>query len=238
MVARSQREAGRGFAPQGMRSFTPEQGLWALEQLLQQQACQATVMPVDWAQWCHYHPSAGSSPMFSNLLPKSIGEENRSDETPPISRQQLLELPESEREAILQQYLAHQLGRVLRISADELDVNQPLNQLGIDSLMAVELRNRVDLHLGVAIPVADLLQEPTVCQLAKTIMNNFSGESNLPELVATLSVPDETPNHDRPATEEEAMSALETLASLDELTDEEVEAKLKRMLGDDHIIVT
>ena len=98
MVARSQREAGRGFDPQGMRSFTPEEGLWALEQLLQQQACQTTVMPVDWAQWCHYHPSAGASPMFSNLLPKSIGEENRSDEAPPISRQQLLELPESERE--------------------------------------------------------------------------------------------------------------------------------------------
>ena len=40
MVARSQREIGRGFAPQGMQSFSPDQGLAAMRQLLERGSIQ------------------------------------------------------------------------------------------------------------------------------------------------------------------------------------------------------
>ena len=45
-------------------------------------------------------------------------------------------------------------------------MQQPLTKLGIDSLMAVELKNRVEIDLELTIPVTALLQGPSLAQLS------------------------------------------------------------------------
>ena len=47
------------------------------------------------------------------------------------------------RHRLLRSYLSEQVARVLGLSASRLDVEQPLSNLGLDSLMAVELKNRI-----------------------------------------------------------------------------------------------
>ena len=56
-----------------------------------------------------------------------------------ITREEFFAADEAERLPLLEDYLGRQVSRVLRIPLDELDVQQPLNNLGIDSLMAVEM---------------------------------------------------------------------------------------------------
>ena len=61
------------------------------------------------------------------------------------------------------------LGRVadvLRITATELDPGEPLGTLGLDSLMALELRSRVEADTGISVPMVRLLQGPSVDALA------------------------------------------------------------------------
>ena len=58
---------------------------------------------------------------------------------------------------------------------EELDIHQSLGNLGIDSLMAVELRNHVQASLGIVIPVAQLLQDPSISQLAQGICRRIEG---------------------------------------------------------------
>ena len=81
-----------------------------------------------------------------------------------------------ERQRLLQSYLGEQVARVLGLSASRLDVQQPLSNLGLDSLMAVELKNRIAVDLGVNVPMVKFLQGPSVEQAAAQILDQLTAE--------------------------------------------------------------
>ena len=67
---------------------------------------------------------------------------------------------------MLQSYVTEQVARVLGLSPSQLDIQQPLTNLGLDSLMAVELKNRISADLGVNVPMVKFLQGFSVAQAA------------------------------------------------------------------------
>ena len=79
-----------------------------------------------------------------------------------------------ERPRLLQSYLSEQVARVLGLSASRLDLQQPLSNLGLDSLMAVELKNRIAVDLGVNVPMVKFLQGPSVEQAATQILDQLT----------------------------------------------------------------
>ena len=89
-----------------------------------------------------------------------------------------------------------------------MDAHQPLNRLGIDFLMAVELKNRVEADLETSVPVTALLQGPSLSQLATQLLEGLDA----PAADATLAP-------------EEAEDGIE--AQVEGLTDEEVDALLR-----------
>jgi acyl carrier protein len=132
-------------------------------------------------------------------------------------------------------YLREQISRILQMPPAGLDAHQSLNNLGIDSLMAVELRNHVQAHLGVIIPLAKLLQDPTIAQLAEVVLDQVTGEptSGQSEPAAAPSQ-DQSRSADAPAPQPSAaddVSVEATIARLSELSDEEVEAMLRHVLS-------
>jgi acyl carrier protein len=221
-----------------MHSFSPQQGLLALENLLRQGATQATVMPVDWNQWAQFHGRASRAPLLSHLLrdqrdaQPDTGESVEPDE---LSRSAVMAASVQERIGLLEDYLARQLARVLKIPVEEMDTSVPLNHLGIDSLMAVELRNRVQTNLGVTIPVAKLLQEPCITELGQLLSELIEADSKATDTVAASQsvparrAPPSVRDTAHSMDETRAPSAGETLARLDELSDEEVEAMLQKL---------
>ena len=64
-------------------------------------------------------------------------------------------------------------------------MHQPLTKLGIDSLMAVELKNRVEVDLGLTIPVTALLQGPSLAQLGARLVGQLPA-SRLPAATVAL----------------------------------------------------
>ena len=64
----------------------------------------------------------------------------------------------SQRGELLQTYVKEQVARVLGLSPPQLDIEQPLTNLGLDSLMAVELKNRIFSDLGINVPMVRFLQ--------------------------------------------------------------------------------
>ncbi len=81
----------------------------------------------------------------------------------------ILAVEPSQRRERLESYLREQVAHVLRIPAEQLDVQQPLKAVGLDSLMAIELKNLVEQNLAVEIPAAKLLEGPTIAQLAELL---------------------------------------------------------------------
>ena len=86
-------------------------------------------------------------------------------------------------------------------------MQQPLTQLGVDSLMAVELKNRVEGDLGLTLPVTALLQGPSLANLGARLV------TQLPELVA--------------------VSAATVRPEMDELPEDAVDSLLRTMGIDD-----
>ncbi|TCP59043.1 amino acid adenylation domain-containing protein [Tumebacillus sp. BK434] len=114
---------------------------------------------------------------------EAAADSNGSQAAEELNGAQLLSLPASDRRATLEAYLLEKAAGVLKIAARQLSNDQSLNALGLDSLMAVELKNEVEESFGVALPLARLLDGPSVAALAEAVLDQIEGgqlEQNAP----------------------------------------------------------
>lgn len=72
-------------------------------------------------------------------------------------KQELATCDVEERAPRLLTYLKQQLGKALQMNPDDIDERQPLIDMGIDSLLAVEFKNRVTQVTDVELPVVRML---------------------------------------------------------------------------------
>ncbi|MDJ1183388.1 type I polyketide synthase [Roseofilum casamattae] len=77
-------------------------------------------------------------------------------------RQQLEIVPMLERQALLVARVRTQIARALGTSPDRIELEQKLIELGLDSLMSIELRNNLQVSLGVSLPSTLLFDYPTL----------------------------------------------------------------------------
>ena len=168
----AQRWADRGFRPIGL----PE-GMAKLGKLLASSRAQIAAWPVDWSKL--FAGFSGSAPsLFEEVINGPINEvpargEARSAEQNLSDR--LAAGPAGRRLAILE---AHVHSAALRVLGGtgyrSLDPRLPLQEVGLDSLMSVELRNSLANSLGRALPATLLFDYPTleslVHYLAKDIL--------------------------------------------------------------------
>ncbi len=73
---------------------------------------QSAVMPVNWPQWCEFHPTAGKSPLLSNVLRGQNETGHDADASPRAGadRERILAAGAADRLALLEQHLSAQLG--------------------------------------------------------------------------------------------------------------------------------
>lgn len=74
------------------------------------------------------------------------------------------------------QLLAAEIGRILRISPDEIDPQRPLSDIGMDSLMALELRMNAERQLGIDIPLMSLANGATLYDMSARIAGRVLGD--------------------------------------------------------------
>lgn len=91
-----------------------------------------------------------------------------------LTRETLLAIKPESRQSRLEFYLQEQVARVLRIAPSQLEPKQPLSTLGLDSLMAVELKNSIETSLGVVLPMASFLQGPSIAQLVTEVLTQLT----------------------------------------------------------------
>ncbi|WP_327364430.1 SDR family NAD(P)-dependent oxidoreductase [Streptomyces sp. NBC_01296] len=78
----------------------------------------------------------------------------------------------------VEEVLAQQVARVLGTRASRVKRDRPLTDLGIDSLMAVELRTLIELEFSASIRVVDILRGATLRSLADTVRATATSESH------------------------------------------------------------
>ena len=86
----------------------------------------------------------------------------------------LRQVPVSERRQQLMQQIQAEIADVLGYSEPgEIAPNQPLSELGVDSLMAVELANQLEHDLGPTIPASILFEHPTLIGLVDYLIEQM-----------------------------------------------------------------
>jgi len=85
----------------------------------------------------------------------------------------LLAIDPTQRQSVLEEFLQKKAARILGMKAARLNLDQPLDTMGLDSLMAMEFKNSFESRLGVQLPVSELLQGPTISGVAAQILENF-----------------------------------------------------------------
>jgi acyl carrier protein len=158
-------DRGRRLSLKGVGSISPKQGLKALERLLKEEATQVVVMPFEAGQWSGLYPASAS--FLSQLLEgaKLGGPINGKAATSSVRESLLAVEPGRRRWAVLETYLREQVAQVLRLAPSRVDPNKPLRTLGIDSLMTLELRNRLEAGLGLTLSATLVWNYPTVSAL-------------------------------------------------------------------------
>ncbi|RLP56430.1 MAG: SDR family NAD(P)-dependent oxidoreductase [Ketobacter sp.] len=90
-----------------------------------------------------------------------------------LFKQELAECAQEERAERLLGYLKQQLANALQLMPDEVDVTQPLIDMGIDSLMAVEFKNRVTKVTEVELPVVRMLGGANLRDVAQWMADGY-----------------------------------------------------------------
>ncbi|MEU5209574.1 type I polyketide synthase [Streptomyces sp. NPDC020742] len=156
------------FSRRGYRTIPTDQGMAALYSLLSHRRVQTGVLPGPAETWL---PSAGRHlPFFSAVSDQAPAQPPAvADDTDDL-RSRLGALPAGlARRAALEEHLADHVRAVLRLGNGALDPQTPLKSLGFDSLLAMELRARIERTLSVALTRDFVWQHPTLAALTEGV---------------------------------------------------------------------
>ena len=168
-------EAGRDqqLAGRGMSLLPTGKALDALELLLRRKVTQAAVMSVQWAQLLA--ASSGNIPPLLRGVAAGITLETADSAEDRRLRETLVQQASEQRQKTLQAYFVENLSAITGLEAAEIDPVAPLNSMGLDSLMAIELKNKIEKRLKITIPMAAFMHEPSVLSLATHTSAAFDG---------------------------------------------------------------
>ncbi len=161
---------------------------------------QLAVMKLNLRHWFESFPSVAGTPLFDEL-------EFRASGIATAFADRLAATNAPERAGLIEEHLIEQVSLTLQRDPPSLSRQSTFQDMGMDSLMAVELRNRLESTLGVRLSVALVFTYSTIATLAEFIAD---------ELAVTETPAAEPEPDDRPS----------MAADIDLLSDEEAEAML------------
>ncbi|MBL8197131.1 MAG: acyltransferase domain-containing protein [Blastocatellia bacterium] len=95
-------------------------------------------------------------------------------------------LEENYTQKSIEELISQEIAKVLGYSASKLDVDHPINSMGLDSLLALEVKKRIEGKLNTPVPVMAILQGSSIAELANLLLeplkekqNAISGKENI-----------------------------------------------------------
>jgi acyl transferase domain-containing protein/acyl-CoA synthetase (AMP-forming)/AMP-acid ligase II/predicted O-methyltransferase YrrM len=167
-------QASERLMKDGINFIKPHQGIALCASLFTQSVPQIGIMPIDWMQLAT--SKWGNSAFISQLKPDVVEKPTveKSVEKPTVAIvQRLTTLSAKEQRRQLTEYVQAQIANVLGKPASAIDANQGLFTTGIDSLTAVDLRNRLQKNLNCSLPATVLFNYPSVTELVNYLLTDI-----------------------------------------------------------------
>lgn len=194
---------------QGIGSFAPSQALSLLGDALRLPVAQVAVLPIDWRR-LRANLSGRRMPLVQDLL-----DEVRVDAQAAADAQTAMpEVPTDpvERRRAMERAVRDVVGRVLKLAPARIDARKPLGSMGLTSLMALELRNRLEPLHGKPLSATLAWNYPTV----EALVGFLCGPEDAAPAAPVVTTP-------APSTE-----VAEVLGEVNELSDEDAARLLRK----------
>ncbi|PBD01097.1 HAD superfamily phosphatase (TIGR01681 family)/FkbH-like protein [Streptomyces sp. Ag82_O1-15] len=180
----------------GHRALTPDQGRELVELALRQGAPHLVAWALDLPRLRETVTTTGggTAALWRSLLPAPRTGRSGGDGL----ADRLARLPEAERAEHVMALVREEISRALGLrSTESVRPDQPLRELGMDSVTAVELRNRIGARIGAKLPATLLFDHPTAARLAAHLLATAlaAGDRTTP---ATRPTHATTPASDEP----------------------------------------
>jgi aryl carrier-like protein len=226
----------------GIRRLTPRDVRMALEQFLAGPDPQVAVLRTDWGRLAEGFPLLRSLPWASELVP--------ADSAAPVDEstmrvRALKEAPPAKRRLLLIRHVRDEVARVMGLAPELVDVRRGLFEMGMDSLTALDLKNRLRSSLGIDVPAAAVFEHPTIDAIAAYLGERLWGSqaadagaagprladagAAVPSLADTVLAATAAADTALPALAhagEREPAGVDLLARIQQLSDEDVEQQL------------
>lgn len=203
------------YRQKGLEPITAEKGMQTLERLLNQNISYSVVLEADWAT-LKATSTKSITPYLDHLSLVDGEEDNKSDDEILKEFQDAYIAAEKEaRMGLLEEQVIHIVSKAMHMKQEDIEMEKSLTELGLDSMVATELRTKIELRLGAILTVIDLLNNQPLRETIEKIADQ------LDTLLELNTIEDLIKD-----TSEEELDAL--LAQLEHMSDEE----MVRMLGE------
>lgn len=178
------------YTRRGIELITPEVGMQILARTLGQRPVQLTAISANWALARETAPLGVLPPMFM-LLGEQVGDTATDDASSDSGfLQQLNSVGVDEQQTLLTSHMQELVARVLQLDASQFSAQESLTSLGMDSMMAIELKHRIAGSVKVDVSVLELLQGITVVQLATRLLSSLQLAEASPGTESVPSIED------------------------------------------------
>ncbi|MBS0540991.1 MAG: KR domain-containing protein, partial [Proteobacteria bacterium] len=168
--------AGAAVARRGLLPMAPQSALIALGHAMASPDPVIGVLDVDWARFLDRFPSGTRPPLFADMAPAGAAsaplQKDTSSASPPPKRS-LAELlreaaPETRADTLLH-HVRTTAATILGLQGELPAADAPLREIGLDSLMTVELRNALAAACETKLPATLVFEYPTCAALAERL---------------------------------------------------------------------
>jgi len=169
---------GRFVERAGVKGIAPATGIEWLGRLLGLEAPQVAVALVDWERWAAHSAVAAGSLLTSELVAAAQPASAAAEKGPgraTLTIDELFAADPADRQGLLESYLHVAIARALDMTPEQLDADQPLTGVGLDSLVAVGMKNQIEVDLGMSLPLAAALEGSSLRQLAAQMLDGTTG---------------------------------------------------------------
>ncbi len=213
-------QLGQRLERQGVLSFSVQQATDCLEYALLNKALQLSVLRIDWSVWRGLGVTSRISPRFSHLLCHASDSLQACD-SELLTAQSLRNLGMQDRCGLIERQLRIKMGGLLGTPPEKIPSDRALLEMGLDSLMAVELRNWIESQMQINVPISSLMRSESMKQVVSALAESVDLHQSLDTL---------DPN--RSASGLSSSQAEELLEQLPNLDADEVAQLLSQMLRD------
>jgi acyl transferase domain-containing protein/surfactin synthase thioesterase subunit/acyl carrier protein len=166
-LAAAQANRGERLAAMGFRNITPAEGHDVLGSLLSGSGAQVGIIPMEIDRAIASMPQLGVAPYFAQLQLETKREHRKSQRPPRASITIAIAIADpAERRSLLERLVVESLAHVMRLDPSQIERSAPFHGYGFDSLMGLELRNRLQTELDLKLSMADIVTHAQVDKLA------------------------------------------------------------------------